>query len=104
NPQEAARVSAEMASAAMALWNALTPAQQQQVRFEFADPERQNWHAIPRPRKGLPIKDLTPAQRNLAWALLTTGMSHRGFTKAQQIISLEQVLKELEAGRAGAPV
>jgi hypothetical protein len=103
-PQETARVSAEMASAAMALWNALTPAQQQQVRFDFADAERQNWHAIPRPRKGLPIKDLTPAQRNLAWALITTGMSHTGFSKAQQIISLEQVLKELEAGRAGAPV
>jgi hypothetical protein len=96
-----ARVSAEMAQAAVALWNALTPQQQQQARFEFDNPERQNWHAVPRPRKGLSIAEMTPAQRNLAWALLTTGMSHRGFTKAQQIISLEQVLGELEAGRAG---
>jgi hypothetical protein len=100
-PQDAARASAEMASAALAFWNALSPSQQQQVRFGFADPERQNWHAIPRPRKGVPLKDLTPSQRNLAWALLTTGMSHRGFTKAQQIISLEQVLRELEADRPG---
>ena len=99
-----ARVSTEMAQAASALWSALTPQQQQQARFEFDNPERQNWHAIPRPRKGLPIADMTPAQRNLAWALLTTGLSHRGFTKAQQIISLEQVLRELEAGRPGAPV
>jgi hypothetical protein len=102
--QDAARVSAEMASAAMALWNALSPAQQQQARFAFADPERQNWHAIPRPRKGLPIKDLTPGQRNLAWALLTTGMSHRGFSKAQQIISLEEVLRVLEVSRVNGPV
>ena len=103
-PQATARASAEMAQAAMALWNALTPQQQQQARFAFDDPERQNWHAIPRPRKGLPLNQMTPAQRSLAWALLTTGMSHRGFTKAQQIISLEQVLREVEAGRPGAPV
>lgn len=70
-----------MASAVMALWNALMPAQQAQVRFEFNNPERQNWHAIPRPRNGLPIKEMSPAQRNLAWGLLTSGMSHRGFTK-----------------------
>jgi len=98
-PQDAARVSAEMASAAIALWNSLSADQQKLARFEFSDPERFNWHAIPRPRKGLPIKDLSPAQRNLAWALLTTGMSHRGFGKVQQIISLEDVLKVLEGGR-----
>ena len=103
-PDDMARVSTEMAQAALAIWSALTPQQQQQARFEFDNPERQNWHAIPRPRKGLPIAEMTPAQRSLAWALLTTGMSHRGFTKAQQIISLEQVLRELEAGRPGAPV
>ena len=99
-----ARVSSEMAQAALALWSALTPQQQRQARFEFDNPERQNWHAIPRPRKGLPIAEMTPAQRNLAWALLTTGMSHRGFTKAQQIISLEEVLRQLEAGRPSASV
>lgn len=102
-PQDAERASAEMARAALALWNALSPAQQRQLQLGFADPERQNWHAIPRPRKGVPLKDLTPAQRDLAWALLTTGMSARGFTKAQQIVSLEDVLRSLEAGRSGGP-
>jgi hypothetical protein len=52
----------------------------------------------------LAIRDMTPAQRSLASALLVTGLSDRGFSKAEQIISLEQVLRELEAGRTGAPV
>lgn len=102
--QDETQVAADMAAAAMALWNSLSPAQQQQVRFDFDDPERQNWHAIPRPRKGLSIKELSPAQRNLVWAFLSTGLSSRGFAKAQQIMSLEQVLHDLKAGRVEGAV
>ncbi len=96
------RVSAEMARAASALWASLTPAQRAEARIAFDDAERQNWHAIPRPRKGLPLKAMTPAQRDLAWALLTTGMGQGGAAKARQIVSLEDVLRELEGGRGPA--
>jgi hypothetical protein len=86
----------EMAAAAKNFLVALTPEQREKARFEFADEERKNWHFIPRPRKGLPIKEMTQEQRLLAHALLATGMSSRGYTKAVSIMSLEEVLAVLE--------
>jgi len=47
-------------------------------------------------RIGLALKDMRPDQRHLAYALLSTGMSHRGYTTALEVMSLEQVLWELE--------
>ena len=70
-------------------------------RFAFDSPERLNWHFIPRPRKGLPIKEMTPAQRALAFGLLQTGLAGSGFLKATTIMSLEQILQRPGAGRAG---
>ena len=90
----------EMGDAAKHFLASLTPEQQAKAWFELKDDERKNWHFIPRERKGLPIKEMTPAQRNLAHALLSTGMSQRGYAKAVTIMSLEQVLYDLEgAGR-----
>lgn len=93
--------SEEMAAAAKNFLLALTPEQRTQARFEFADEERKNWHFIPRPRKGLPIKEMTQEQRLLAHALLATGMSARGYGKAVGIMSLEAVLAVLENDTAG---
>ena len=59
----ALRAGIDMADAANHLWDALTPEQQKQASFDFKDEERLNWHFIPRPRKGLPWKEMTPAQR-----------------------------------------
>jgi len=97
------KVSQEMAEAALAFWNALTPEQQKKASYAFTDDERLNWHFIPKPRNGLPYKEMTPAQRNLAWAFLSTGLSNHGFMKAQQIMSLEAVLKEMEKDNPKAP-
>jgi hypothetical protein len=51
-----------MAKAAMSFWNSLTPEQQGKAGFEFKDEERLNWHFVPRARKGLALKDMTPDQ------------------------------------------
>jgi hypothetical protein len=96
-------VAKEMADAALAFWSALTPEQQKKAAYEFANDERLNWHFIPKPRNGLPYKEMTPAQRNLAWAFMSTGLSNHGMMKAQQIMSLEAVLKELEKDNPKAP-
>lgn len=85
-----------MAQAADNLLASLTPEQRAKATFEFKDEERLNWHFIPRDRKGLPLKDLTVPQRHLAYALLNSAMSQRGFMKAATIMSLEQILKEIE--------
>ena len=88
----------EMAAAANNFLAALTAEQKAKTTFDFADVERVNWHYIPRPRKGLPMKEMTQEQRLLAHALLATGLSPRGYGKAVSIMSLEAVLAELEKG------
>lgn len=88
-----------MAEAANNFLAALTPEQKAKATFEAKDDERQNWHYIPKARKGLPFKEMTPAQTKLGHALLSSGLSQRGYVKAVTIMSLEQVLRELEAGR-----
>jgi hypothetical protein len=89
----------EMAGAAANLLAALTPDQQGKAFFELKHDERINWHFIPKPRKGLPFKEMTPGQQRLAHALLSTGMSQRGYMKSTTIMSLEDILKETEQGR-----
>lgn len=93
---------AEMAEAAKVWLASLSDEQKAKAVYELKDAERENWHFIPKPfegegmRGGLTIKDMRPDQRHLAYALLSTGLSHRGLTTALEIMSLEQVLWELE--------
>jgi hypothetical protein len=49
-------------------------------------------------RKGLPIKEMSPDQRALAFGLVQSGLSRSGAIKATTIMSLEAILKELEKG------
>jgi hypothetical protein len=76
----------------------LTAEQRSKATFDFKSGERENWHFIPRARKGLTWKDMKPEQQHLAHALLSSALSQRGYMKATTVMSLEQVLKELEAG------
>ncbi len=85
-----------MTTAAQALLKSLDADQQKLAVFTFADAERENWHFIPRNRPGLPLKQMTPAQRDLANALLASALSARGLATAHNIMSLEAVLAELE--------
>jgi hypothetical protein len=87
------RPDAAMAAAAKALVASLgdTPARAK-IMFAFDDEERFNWHFIPRARKGLPLKEMTEPQRAAAMALLKTGLSASGYSRAEAIRSLEDVL------------
>jgi hypothetical protein len=89
-------VAEEMAEGAGQLLRSLTPDLESQVKIPFGSEERFNWHYIPRERKGVPFKAMTPAQRRLADSLLTTGLSHRGMRKALDIMYLDQILFERE--------
>jgi hypothetical protein len=88
----------QMATAAGRVIKSLDKDQIARATFPFESPERLNWHFIPRERKGLPIKEMTPAQRALTFGLLHTGLGASGFLKATTIMSLEQILKDLEKG------
>jgi hypothetical protein len=92
-----ARAAEAMAASAKNFLGALTPDQRAKASFNFDDAERLNWHIIPRPRKGLPLKEMDAKQRDLAQALLKTGLSQRGHQKAHDIMNkLELVLRAIE--------
>jgi len=86
----------EMAAAAQKLRDALTPEQRSKAIYEWNDDERFDWHFIPKPRKGLPFKEMTDEQKPLAHALIKTAMSKPGYLKVTNIMSLENILFELE--------
>jgi len=85
-----------MADAANNFLASLMPEQKTKGVYEFKDEQRFDWHFIPKPRKGLPFKEMTTPQRLLGHALLNSGLSQRGYMKAATIMSLEQILYEIE--------
>jgi len=85
-----------MSEAAKAFLATLTPEQSAQAKFAFDADERFNWHFIPKERKGLPLKDMTPSQKHMAHGLLNAGLSQRGYLKATSIMSLEDILRAME--------
>ena len=88
-----------MSRAAKALLAALDDGQRQKIQFDFGSEERFNWHFVPRTRLGLPLKEMTESQRAAAFALLKTGLSQQGYTKAETIRSFENILRDMEKGR-----
>ena len=104
-----AEPSSVMADAANAFLNSLWPDQKAKVSYAFDDDERLSWHFVPaganyKPgdrelRKGMPLGAMQPFQRELATALIAAGLSQQGIIKAQQIMSLEQVLLILEGAK-----
>jgi len=83
---------AEMAAEASSLLGSLSSEQRARISIPFDDPERLNWHFIPRARAGLSVKQLSDDQRRRADSLLRSGLSDSGFTRVQNIRSLDQVL------------
>src|SRR5262249_20212957 len=73
------------------------------VVYDFNSPERTNWHFVPlqdenkKPtRKGMPLQDMNPQQKQLALALVAAGTSDTGNKQATTIMGLEAILKALE--------
>ncbi len=94
---------AQMAMVASAWLVTLEETQRERATFEFGAEERENWHFIPRERLGLSMRDMTPQQRLLAQALLATGLGESGLVKAVTIMSLEEVLYQLEGAGLEEP-
>lgn len=93
---------ASMSEAASAFLGDLNAEQRSKATFAFAHDSRFEFRYTPRARTGLPLKEMNEAQRAKAHALLKTGLSMRGYTTANTIIGLENVLRAVEAPRAGA--
>ena len=61
---------------------ALGPEQRAKTTFKFEDDERTNWHFIPKERKGLPLREMSPYQKHLASGLLSAGSLAWAFSSA----------------------
>jgi hypothetical protein len=85
-----------MARAATAFLDTLDVRQRRAATFAFVDAERQNWHYVPRGRKGVPLKEMPAAARIAADDLLRAALSPAGYAKAAGVISLEEILRSLE--------
>jgi hypothetical protein len=99
------RSASAMVTAATAFLDSLTPEQRKLATFPLDASERTHWNFIPDesfPRNGIQLKALTPAQRQLAHALLQTGLSQRGYMTYNGIMELETVLKAVESAAGSA--
>lgn len=88
-----------MLHAARSFLATLTPAEKSQASFPFNSDERFRWFYTPVSRKGISLKEMTPPQRQAALNLLRAGLSEKGYSKAETIRRLEDVLRELEHGQ-----
>ena len=79
----------------------LSPEQRSKATFKFEDDTRFEFRFTPRARTGLPLKEMSEAQRAKAHGLLKTGLSVRGYATATTIIDLETVLRAIEPPRTG---
>ncbi len=78
-------------------WPRSRPDSGRRATFGFDDQERFTWYYIPIARKGLTLKEMTPAQRQKAEVLLQTVASAKGVAQVHHIQNdLEPVLKSME--------
>lgn len=93
---QADELSAALAEAVRSFLDTLDASQRARVQFPFDSEERFNWFYVPREREGLPLKRMTPAQQQAALKVLQTGLSQKGYSKAEAIRALEPVLAAIE--------
>ncbi len=75
---------------------ALSNHQNQKALFPVNSDEWRRWSNIHRyPRQGISLKQMTPRQKQLAFNLLRVSLSVKGFEKAKNIMTLNEVLAQL---------
>jgi hypothetical protein len=92
-------------AAAVGAWlDGLGDGQRRRATFPFDTDERFAWQYTPGPREGLAIRDMEPAQRAAAIAILHGSLSERGAGEVEAVMALETVLGALERAehRAGS--
>jgi hypothetical protein len=92
----------QMVQAAERFLQVLDHSQKLQATFDYDDPERINWHFIPRDRLGIGLWDLNGAAKDAANELVKTGLTAAGYEKVLQVRSLEEVLYLFEGGEEAA--
>ena len=88
-----------MKEAASKFLDSLDENQKSIASFEYLDGERLFWYYPPMNRHGLPLRDMNKTQRDLAFALMASGLTQQAYNQAKQIIDLELLLGSSEKER-----
>lgn len=94
-----AQAAADMAAAAAAWLDSLSPEQRAKATYEYMDGERVFWYYPPLNRHGLALRDMDGEQRKLAYGIMESGLTPRAYKQASQIIDHEIILGKLEKER-----
>lgn len=70
--------------------------QKKKATFAYDDKELYNWHFIPRPRKGVSLRELNKEQKAAVTELLRVSLSKVGVKTVNDVRSLEAILAEIE--------
>lgn len=62
------------------------------ARLNFEDKSREDWHYIPKARKGLAWRDMNEQQKTLSWDIFDLALSKSGMSKTEGVIELEKIL------------
>lgn len=101
-----------LSSSAKAFLDSLTTEQRAKASFPFEanGDEYTFWNYIPtedvakrynRPRRGVGLLEMNAPQKHLAHAVLSAALSQRGYIKATSIMSLDDILREMEGDTTG---
>ncbi len=90
------RLIAEVAQAANGFLASLPEDRRLGAKTAFQSRDRTTWRYTPGSRPGMPLQEMSPAQREAAHAVLRSFLSGEGYLKVQSIMALEVVLREIE--------
>ncbi len=88
-----------MAEEAVRFLDSLTPDLRAKAALAWNDKAREDWHYVPRDSAGVEFSEMNESQRIAARALMRSALSSRGMNKVEEIMLLDTVLREMEAGR-----
>ncbi len=85
-----------MAAAAQTYLSSLDRSARSRGTWDLDDEARYDWHFVPREREGMPLEDMSVAQREAAHELLRSTLSPQGYLKATGVSQLEAILRDIE--------
>lgn len=86
----------ELVNRASTFLSLLDARQKEKAQYTFDHDERFNWAFVPRSRNGISLHDLNDQQKAAAFALLEVSLSEQGYQKATSIVTLENILRQVE--------
>jgi hypothetical protein len=92
-------VAADMARAGAAWLAALDERQRHDGQLPWTNPNRENWHYVPRSRPGIAMRAMNERQIAATWDMLGSLLSARGLEQVRGQFMIERILGELTGSR-----